>query len=325
MKWTESTESNDMNESRTLIINSRPHEELTIDFINSMSRSDLTKKSYGYVLKIYVDYLKSRGIDKPNEKDIATFKTAYLRDKKGLQGTTIQHYVVVLKKFYKWCYRRKEYEDISIDLSYENIDSNFKREPLSLEQSQKLLTKALKRYKITKKVVDYRDYAIAALILATGLRTIEVSRADVSDLTDDGYLLVQGKRHTSKDQKVEIPSEVREILDEYLLLRNSDAKPLFTSASNRNPGARITTQNISKCIKELLRLIDLDDPRYSAHALRHTFATIALENGASIQEVAQILRHKSISTTQIYAHNISRKNNHTETMVASLILTKKGK
>lgn len=119
---------------------------------------------------------------------------------------------------------------------------------------------------------------------------------------------------------MELPLSVREVIDEYLLMRNSSSEALFISHSNRNPEERITTQVISKRIKELLRLIDLDDPRYSAHGLRHTFATLALKSGVSVEEVQMILRHKNINTTMIYLHNLSREENHTESIVESKIM-----
>lgn len=306
-----------MNESRELILNARSHRELVNEFIDSIDNERVSKKSYGSLLRIYVDYLEQKGIDKPNEKDVVAFKNDYLKIKKKLMGSSIQKYIVVLKKFYQWCYRRKFYEDVSIDLTYERIESDFTREPLTLAQVHKLLLKA-KRLS-SQSVSNYRDFAIVMLIVMTGLRTIEVARADVTDIKD-GYLFIQGKRHSSKDQRVELPLSVKEVLDEYLLMRNSSAEALFISHSNRNPEERITTQVISKRIKELLRSIDLDDPRYSAHGLRHTFATLALKSGVSVEEVQMILRHKNINTTMIYLHNLSREDNHTESIVESKIM-----
>ena len=129
--------------------------------------------------------------------------------------------------------------------------------------------------------------------MQTKRTTIEVARSDVTDIKN-GYLFIQGNRHSSKDQRVELPLSVKEVLDEYLLMRNSSAEALFISHSNRNPEERITTQVISKRIKELLRSIDLDDPRYSAHGFRHTFATLALKSGVSVEEVQMFLCLKII-------------------------------
>ena len=306
-----------MIETRELILNARPHKELIDEFIESIDSAQVSKKSYLSLLRIYVDYLTRKGIDKPNEKDIASFKNDYLKKEKKLIGSSIQKYIVVLKKFYRWCYRRKFYEDIACELTYERVESDFKREPLNLEEVQRLILKAKRIAK--KGISHYRDYVIILLIIMTGLRTIEVSRADVKDIKD-GYLVIQGKRHSAKDQKVLLPASVREAIDEYLMMRNSSAEALFISHSKRCSGERISTQVISKNIKELLRLIGLDDPRYSAHGLRHTFATLALKSGASVEEVQMILRHKNINTTMIYLHNLSREGNKTESIVENAIM-----
>jgi site-specific recombinase XerD len=61
----------------------------------------------------------------------------------------------------------------------------------------------------------------------------------------------------------------------------------------------ITARAIQKVIKRACCRIGL--PHYSAHALRHTLACRLVENGSSLKEVADLLRHRSLNTTLIYA------------------------
>ena len=182
------------------------------------------------------------------------------------------------------------------------------------------------RSRAKKGITFLRDYAIISLIVTTGLRTVEVSRADVEDIVSINgttYLYVQGKGHDDKDDPIKLPDYVLETINEYLSKRDSDAKPLFLNHAKRSDRTRIKPKTISELVKNSLRLIGLDDKRYTAHSLRHTCATIALLNGASIQEVQMTLRHKSINTTTIYTHNLSRETNDVENIVAKAI--KKGR
>ena len=232
--------------------------------------------------------------------------------------------MVTLRGFYKWTERMGYYPDISISLTNEHIEPTFKRQSLTAEEANRLLKKCKSRAK--RGIIFLRDYAIISLIVTTGLRTVEVSRADVEDIVSINgitYLYVQGKGHDDKDDPIKLPDYVLTTINEYLTKRDSDAKPLFLNHAKRSDRTRIKPKTISELVKNSLRLIGLDDKRYTAHSLRHTCATIALLNGASIQEVQMTLRHKSINTTTIYTHNLSRETNDVENIVAKAI--RKGK
>jgi site-specific recombinase XerD len=70
-------------------------------------------------------------------------------------------------------------------------------------------------------------------------------------------------------------------------------------------------------------MVGIDDKKFTAHSLRHTCATLALKNGATIQEVQMLLRHKSLNTTTIYAHNLDRISSDTEYIVDEVISKKR--
>ncbi|OGF67212.1 MAG: hypothetical protein A2Y62_11815 [Candidatus Fischerbacteria bacterium RBG_13_37_8] len=111
-----------------------------------------------------------------------------------------------------------------------------------------------------------------------------------------------------------LTSVVLKPINDYLAARGSvkDEEPLFISLRHRATGDRLTIRTISYFVKTLLRSIGLNTPRLSAHSCRHTCITMALNAGATLQEVQAMARHKSITTTQIYAHNIDRIANSAE-------------
>ena len=100
-------------------------------------------------------------------------------------------------------------------------------------------------------------------------------------------------------------------------------QPLFSSLSNNSKGQRLSPKSISSIVKH--RLIDAgyNSDRLTAHSLRHSAVTISLIGGLPLEEVQQFARHKNISTTQIYAHNLERAKNRSEDTIAGSIFTER--
>ena len=162
-----------------------------------------------------------------------------------------------------------------------------------------------------------RDFAIINLLVRTGLRTIEIQRANIEDINQSGgvsKLHIQGKGRDTKDEYVLLTqSSLKPIMD-YLQHREEakDTDPLFTSISDRNNGKRMTTRSLSRIVKGALIDAGINSKRLTAHSLRHTAITTALLAGASLQEVKTMARHADINTTLIYSHNIERGTNGAE-------------
>ena len=169
-----------------------------------------------------------------------------------------------------------------------------------------------------------RDLAMVTLMVRRGLRTIEVSRADVGDMRPvNGVmcLYVQGKGHDAKDDFVVLGAECERAIRSYLKARGTaDPKtPLFVATGNRNRGGRMTTRAISRVAKEAMREQGIDSPRLTAHSMRHTAVTLALVGGATVQEAQAMARHASISTTMRYAHNLERTQARAEGAIDALL------
>lgn len=167
-----------------------------------------------------------------------------------------------------------------------------------------------------EKITDKRDKAIFALMVTAGLRTVEIARANVEDLFRRGngfFLYVQGKGHEEKDAVIKVSEPVYKLIYDYLKIRGDVKKgsPLFGSSRGR-----LLTTSISRIVKNAMRRAGFDSKRLTAHSLRHTAATQALKNGASLRQVQQMLRHKNISTTQIYLHELDRMDNNAEDLAA---------
>jgi integrase/recombinase XerC/integrase/recombinase XerD len=94
-----------------------------------------------------------------------------------------------------------------------------------------------------------------------------------------------------------------------------DTDPLFTSISDRNNGQGLTTKSIRRVIKSILRRVNLNDKRLSAHSLRHTAISLSIKGGASLEQAQAMARHTDLKTTMIYFHNAARVENGAERFI----------
>ena len=288
------------------------------NYVDTLDRKEITKSSYRSILLRWANYLKSKRIYSPNKRDIIAYKEKIA---KSTGSASIQKTIVVLRGFYKYLKLSGKYDDITYGVRGAKVEKTFKKNPLEIDEIMKLISKAKEESTIS--ISHLRNYAIIVLMVTTGMRTIEVVRANINDLMihkNKKRLYIQGKGRDGKDEYVKLSEEVYEVLSDYLNKRNDDYDPLFISHKGK-VGSRLTTRTIRGIIKDLLRAIDIDDKRYSAHSLRHSLATILIKNAhGTLAEAQQILRHKDISTTEIYNHALMREENDGEIKVANLLL-----
>ena len=272
--------------------------------------------TYKKATKQFMKYLAENGITEPTRDTIISWRE-YLRAEH--KPTTIQLYLTAIKLFFTWLEKEGLYKNIANKVKGVKIQKGHKKDSLTSNQSKEVLSDI-----DTTTAKGKRDFAIVALLLTTGLRTIEIVRADVADLRtvgDSTVLFIQGKGRDEKSEYVKVAPQVEKALREYLKTRDikADSEPLFTSTSNENKGERLTTRTISKIAKTSLVKAGLNSDRLTAHSFRHTAGTLALMNGAELTQVQQLLRHSNINTTMLYLHSIDRAKNNSEAIVADAI------
>ena len=229
--------------------------------------------------------------------DLIAYKENLLAD--GKSPLTVASYVNSLRRFYEWAESLKLYPNIARGVHAPKRAQQFQKQPLTVAQVGNLL-----RYEQAKQ--SPRDYAIVNLLVRTGLRTVEVIRANVGDIvykSGQRVLMVQGKGRDAKDNFVILTDAAYMPILAYLNTRpdgTDAAAPLFTSESNNSAGARLTTRTVSAIAKNGLVSVGLDNRVFTAHSLRHTTAVNILRAGGSLEQVQYTLRHTNPATTQIY-------------------------
>ena len=267
-------------------------------FISSQDRKPTTLSLYRRTMNLFFEWVDETGrnITTLTRPDLIEYK--HTLEQEGKSGLTITSYLTSLRLFYQWLEAEGVYPNIAKVLNLPKRTKEFRHQPLRPQQAKELLSEV-------EESGNLRDYAIINLLARTGLRTIEVVRADVGDITFKGgqrVLLVRGKGRDEKDNFVILTDKTFGPISEYLsergCVRQND--PLFVSESNRDRGQRMTTKSISRIAKNNLRKIGLNDRVFTAHSLRHTTAVSILRGGGTLEDCQLTLRHANPATTQIY-------------------------
>ncbi len=145
--------------------------------------------------------------------------------------------------------------------------------------------------------VAARDWALVTLLFGCGLRISEALSLKNSDIAGaPESLRIMGKG--SKERIVPVLPAVHRAIEKYIALRpfgNAADDELFRSVRGLPMSARMAEKVIEK-VRAFLQLPDYVTP----HALRHTFATALLSDGADLRSLQELLGHSSLSTTQLY-------------------------
>jgi len=149
--------------------------------------------------------------------------------------------------------------------------------------------------------------AIIALCLYQGLRIIEITRLDVSDLELlTKRALIKGKGRDDKEPIYLHPETVTH-LETYLKVSGLASGPLFPSRSNRTLNRPMSTRGLVNLITEMFRVLAINK---TAHGFRHYFTTQLLRNyEGNLMEVARYTRHRSLEMLSVYNDDLSREGN----------------
>ncbi len=309
-------------------------ETLIARFARDQDVVESSRDLYIRTLRLFLNWLagKQYELNQVDRSIIIQYKEDLLAS--GLSSLTVGSYLTTVRKFYEWAEANKLYPNVARGVKSPRRKQQFRRQPLTAEQGKHLLASATPETEPSGEIAEQadrerlqalRDHAITNLLLRTGLRTVELIRADVGDISlkaGKRVLKIQGKGRDEKDDFVILTAKAHEPIAAYLKSRAMEAgqqtksrstitrtkpdpsAPLFVSHSNNNRDGRLTTRTIRQVVKQQMQAIGIDSPEYTAHSLRHTTAVSILRNGGSIEEAQSVLRHATPATTQIYTHTI---------------------
>jgi integrase/recombinase XerD len=258
--------------------------------------------------------IKAYSIDLKQFYEFVTVKASFVSE---LDKTLVQNYIEEISKKYaakslkrkiasvKAFFNYLEFEDIIVVTPFRKIRLNIKEpqrlpKSLSLFDMEKLLSFLYSQTHVKK--IFIRNLAIFELMFATGIRVSELCNIKLSDINFETQTLsVKGKGNKERLSVVNNP-HVISALKNYLSVRPITNSPFFFI--NR-VGKQISTQSVRFSIEALGKSVL--NKLVTPHMIRHTFATLLLEEGVDITHIKSFLGHASISTTQIYAASTTYK------------------
>jgi integrase/recombinase XerD len=159
-----------------------------------------------------------------------------------------------------------------------------------------------------------RTAAILALMLSVGPRVAEVVALTLDSLGfERGMRTVRIVGKGGKVRVRQLPEQAAAALDAYLEQRGGEPGPVFLTSAGRP----LLTGDVFRLVRRVAREAGLHRPeRVTPHTLRHTFAVLAEERGATVSEIQDALGHQSVDTTQIYLQAPRRLENDPSVKVA---------
>ncbi len=218
---------------------------------------------------------------------------AYLSRDRELNAASRARMITSLKGFYR--YLTVKTKQLAVD-PVQDLDTPKLQKTLphylTLEESRRLLNAVDGKNK-------ERDYCILCLFLNCGLRISEMVGLNLADIRTDS-LLIHGKGN--KERIVYLNDACVQALNDWLIIRKdiatTDKKAVFLSARRK----RISVDAVQVMVHKTLLRAGLDASHISPHKLRHTAATLMLQNGVDVRTLQELLGHESLNTTQIYTH-----------------------
>ena len=221
-----------------------------------------------------------------------------LRHSQRLSRSRTKLLATVLRSFLRHLYQR---EDVAVDLATAVLPvMNWRLAglPKALAREQvELLLESCER----KTSIGRRDYAILLLLARLGLRANEVAVMTLDDLDwNKGVVIISGKGQ--RRDSLPLLRDVGEAVVAYL----RDGRPrcstrrLFVRMQAPHRGFTCSSA-VRDVVRRSMARAGIDPPFKGSHTLRHSLATGMLHNGASLEDIGQVLRHRHPETTQIYA------------------------
>lgn len=211
----------------------------------------------------------------------------------GLSASTRARKIACIRSFYKYLTVKAKLlnENPVADLDSPKTQKSLPHY-LSLEESQRLLNSIDGKYK-------ERDYCIICIFLNCGLRISEIVGLNLSDYHGDN-LRVIGKGN--KERIAYLNDSTKKAIDDWLIVRSNMVPPQEPAMFVSRLRTRISREMVHSMVKTNLLRAGLDRTQYSSHKLRHTAATLMLQNGVDVRTLQEVLGHEHLNTTQIYTH-----------------------
>lgn len=268
------------------------------DYLQTLNYAAFTINSYNKDLREYIRFLQKKNIDFEDANHYTVRDYLGVLQRKRLTRATMSRHLSSIRKFYKFLLRNGYSDKAKIVVMRSPKKEEHLARFLTLSDMEDVLN-----IRDGDKFTLIRDKMMALFMYTIGLRVSELASIKLSMIKKgDKYLRILGKG--SKFRDIPLLPIIYDNWDKYMRAREIIEKENDIKSDNlfvNRFGKPISDRSIRVSMKRLMRNSHLAMD-FSPHTLRHTFATHLLNNDAEIKGVQELLGHKSISTTQRYAH-----------------------
>ncbi|MEI7027279.1 tyrosine-type recombinase/integrase [Paenibacillus sp. y28] len=269
-------------------------------FLSICERSKYTLRNYTNAIHQFQQFIAPKTLQDATWREIEAFKIGLMKgfcskSSRPQAPATVSNLIAPLRSLYRWG------SDPNIGLFAHNPTTCIRSPKVRVNSSQHYLTKKeVVRLFEQLYLQGERDYLVGVTLVLLGLRVSELVAIRVGDFHTDPLetsmwlTVVYGKG--GKQREVKVPQSLWNILHGFILkTRKGRQQRLFP----------ISVRQVERIIQTAREQSGLEK-KLTPHWLRHTNATLALLNGASIQQVQEMLGHAQINTTQRYIHTVEQ-------------------
>jgi integrase/recombinase XerC len=260
-----------------------------------------TLEAYARDVSQFGQFLKDHLGQPATVSDLATltvsdFRSFMARRRKiGVESRSLARQLSAIRSFFRFAERNAYFTNPALSALRSPKLAHSVPKPLSIQAARQVAAADVLSTDETPKWVEARDRAVLTLLYACGLRISEAIGLTLSQ-SKSAPLVITGKG--GKARIAPVLPRVREVLDSYIALCPFPLKPSEPMFRGLR-GGPLNARNIQLLIERMRGVLNLPDTA-TPHALRHSFATHLLGNGADLRVIQELLGHASLSSTQIY-------------------------
>lgn len=287
--------------------------DLFLGELESQGKSLNTIKNYRIDLRAFVEYLDETSIKEATPKQAIEFRN-FLREEKGMKASSVNRKIAAAKSMYKFLLEIREV-DANIFKAVENVKAKkgeIQEKTILSKEEIDILIKTIENSTphnrdIYSKFIIARDSLLINFLVSVGVRIDEALTLTKSQIDFEEQSVKLGTK--SGERIVPLTDRVKELFFKYLCeyetnfgtMKDNDL--VFVSVR----GDKLYNSNVLDRLVHYCTLGGL--PHVSAHCLRHSFATIMVNNGTPLVQVSKILGHSSTKITyQAYVHSDNKEN-----------------
>lgn len=290
---------------------SSPFEQLQRQYLQSMILRNCSQRTIEYWamnLLRFNAWCLERGIEKIAELTLEIlnayrghlFHRRNLRTNKPLRFSTQHCYLIVVRRWMTWLHQQGHLaDDVSKQFELPRPEQRLPLEILTADEVESMINQT----NVTRPL-GLRDRAMLEVLYSTGIRNSELLNLQLYDVDEARSVLVIRQGKGKKDRVVPLGERALQWTRKYvadvrpdLVAQGEPHSILFVNAKGR-PFVRGHVSIIVRSYKQKAGITKAG----SCHLLRHTAATLMMDNGADLRSLQEFLGHARLTTTQIYTH-----------------------